>query len=223
MGNLQCIYSCRMLRVLRQNELIINIDESSYSRSVKKNYGWLPKGVSAPIINTRWTGRTSVVFALMSQGSWICMNVEDTTSSVDYWIFLMILSNYVKMWITTYQTPIKLMLDNASIHLSSSSKRTATFFNFEIHSLPPYSPNLSPVEMVFGISKRAITKSLQSRVIDFSKPSGKREIIASLKILDRDMVLKLWRKFIKEAKYCIVENKRDYIEKIAIRRSLQLN
>ena len=50
---LQSIYSCRMLRALKDDELLINVDESSYSRSIKRDYSWLPKGISSPIINTR--------------------------------------------------------------------------------------------------------------------------------------------------------------------------
>ena len=61
------------------------------------------------------------------------------------------------------------MVDNVSIHLYLYSKRAATCFNFEIYFLPSYSPNLSPVEIVFGKSKKAITKSLKSQEIDFSK------------------------------------------------------
>ena len=115
-------------------------------------------------------------FSLISEGIWIWMNVDKTTDSVDYWIFLMILSNNLKIWIKKYSKPVKLMVDNASIHLSLSSKRTATFYNFEIRSLPPYSPNFAPVEMVFGNCKKTIVKSLQNKVIDFSKPSGQKEI-----------------------------------------------
>ena len=215
---LQCIYSWRMLRTLKRNEILINIDESSFSRSVKWNYGWLPKGWSAPILNTRWVGRISIIFALISEGSWLCMSVNDTTKSIDYWIFLMLLSNFIKIRIAQCETPVKLMVDNASIHLSTPSKRTATFYNFEIHSLPPYSPNLSPVEMVFGISKKIIAKSIRSKVIDFGKPSGKKAIINSFMGLDKCTVLKLWKKFIKEAKACIYENLWEYNEKKMIRR-----
>ena len=113
----------------------------------------------------------------MSEGNWLCMNVDETTKSSDYWLFLIILCNYLKYWISQNQTPIKLVVDNASIHLSQQSKRAATFFYFEIHSLSLYSPNLSPVEMIFGMNKRSIASTLRHTKINFSKPTGRKEII----------------------------------------------
>ena len=148
------------------------------------------------------------------------MNVDKTTDSVDYWIFLMILSNYVEMWIQKYSESVKLIIDNASIHLSLSSKRTAMFYNFEIHSFLPFPPNLAPEEMVFGICKKTIVKSLQNKVINFSKPGWQKGIITSLKIFDKSTVINLWRKFIKEAKYCIIKSKKEYLEKKMMERFL---
>ena len=58
---LQAIFSCRMLRALKENEILINIDESSYNRSVKLDYNWLTRRISSSIINTRWVGRTLII------------------------------------------------------------------------------------------------------------------------------------------------------------------
>ena len=215
---LQAIFFCRMLRALRENEILINIDESSYKRSVKLDYSWFPRGISSPIVNTRWIGRTSIIFALMSEGNWLCMNVDGTTKSSDYWLFLMILCNYVKYCIPQNQTPIKLVVDNASIHLSQQSKRAATFLNFEIHSLPPYSPNLSLVEMVFGMSKRSIAGTLRHTKINFSESTGRKEIINSFRWLNTPTVLKLWGNFVKEAKGWIRWSRKVYLESRAFTR-----
>ena len=65
---LQSIFWSRILAEIHKNQIAVNIDESSFSKSVKWNYSWLPKGESWPIVNANWTGTASVIFALMSFG-----------------------------------------------------------------------------------------------------------------------------------------------------------
>ena len=48
---LQSIFSSRMLTAIHRKEFIINVDGSNFSRSIKNNYSWLPKGKSLPILN----------------------------------------------------------------------------------------------------------------------------------------------------------------------------
>ena len=202
---MQTIYSWRIFRGLRQQELIINIDESSYSRTIKRNYSWLPIGYLSPILNTRWTGRVSIIFSLFNTGDWLWMSVGGTTKSKEYCLFLMILDSYTKMWVCKQRTPIKLMVDNASIHVSKESKRIWNYLNFEIHALPPYSPNLSPVEMIFGISKRKIAFVPSSTKINFSSSRGRMTIINSFNTLSKRVIVGLWRELVKQAKICIMK------------------
>ena len=53
----QSIFSSRVLADILNNKLIINIDECVFNRDLKKQYSWLPKGITSPIINTIATGR----------------------------------------------------------------------------------------------------------------------------------------------------------------------
>ena len=47
------------------------------------------------------------------------------------------------------------MLDNASIHKTSRVREAAVARGFRIEYLPPYSPELNPIELVFGTLKPA--------------------------------------------------------------------
>ena len=49
-------------------------------------------------------------------------------------------------------------MDNASIHSSKKTSRAIAELGLRIELLPPYSPNLAPVELVFGITKNLIAK-----------------------------------------------------------------
>ena len=68
---LQYIFSWRILREIRAETLLINVDESSYNIFTKRNYSWLPIGSSYPILNDKWIGRTSIIFGLVSNGDWL--------------------------------------------------------------------------------------------------------------------------------------------------------
>ena len=58
---MQSIFGCRMLEAIHQREYLINVDEASYSRCVKTEYSWLPRGRSNPIINSRYFGRACLI------------------------------------------------------------------------------------------------------------------------------------------------------------------
>ena len=52
-----------MLAIHKKNS-IVNIDESSFNRSVRSHYSWLLRGSSHPILNTFLTERATVIFGL---------------------------------------------------------------------------------------------------------------------------------------------------------------
>ena len=92
---LQSIFSWRILREIRAEALLISFDESSYGMFTKKNYSWLPIGSSNPILNDKWIGRTSIIFGLVSNGDRLWINVDETTKSSDYWLFIMLLKKFL--------------------------------------------------------------------------------------------------------------------------------
>ena len=42
---------------------LINVDESSFDRSTRNNYSWLPKGEDNPIVNDRVSGKATLILA----------------------------------------------------------------------------------------------------------------------------------------------------------------
>ena len=206
---LQSIYSWRILEDMRSDRVLVNVDESSYSRSIKTNYTWLPIGSAHPVLNINWTGRISVIFGLISNGDWIWMTAGGTTKTFDYWIFLMLLSKYIKILFRGQATSIKLLVDNASIHVSSKSKLICSHYGFEINTLPPYSPNLAPVELVFALSKKSVCKELTKKKLNFDKPIERAVVHNSFRKISKKEGLEIWRKFINEAKSCIFNAMKD--------------
>ena len=199
------IFSSRILSAVYEKRLIVNIDESSYNRSVKSNYSWLPIGCSSPILNTNCTGRTTIILGLFSNGHWLWMSVNGTTKAKHFWIFLQLLHKFIENCWEEQVDTIKVVFDNARIHLTDGVKKLWTYLKLEINTLPAYTPQLAPVETVFGISKRQILKQSSGKPINFGKPSGKRAVMDSLKSLSVEIWIKIWARFIRIAKRWIVE------------------
>ena len=153
---LQAIFSWRIMKEIEQNRWIINIDESSYSRSIKTNYSWLPKGKRKAIINSAWIRSANMIFGLWTNGNWIGILSSRTTMSDDFWRFLLIVQNFIKMCLYLKVEDVTISLDNAPIHLSSRTRRAAHIMGLRVMWLPPYSPSLAPVEWVFGLSKKKL-------------------------------------------------------------------
>ena len=208
---LQAIFSSQLLLKIYQNRLLINIDESKFTRSVKINYSYLPKGESSSIINTTCTGSTSLIWAFLTNGNWLWMTVNDTTKSVDFWLFLYILNQYVTKWFENQLNYVTLTMDNASIHLTKQSKELSKDLGFEIMTLPPYCPQLAPWELVFGMVKKIVSKGSIDKCINFSKSSGKVVIAKALQSLDTIKTLNMWKNIIHQAKRIIIEVRSELI------------
>ena len=91
----QSIFSAKLLSEIYDDTLIINIDENSFSRSVKSNYSWLPIRQSSDIINVSSQGRISLTWGLMINGHWIWLMSQDTTTIQEFCVFLHILRMFV--------------------------------------------------------------------------------------------------------------------------------
>ena len=79
------------------------------------------------------------------------------------------------------------------------------FLGLEINMLPPYTPQLEPVELVFGMSKKRIQRQDVRQQINYGNPSGKKSVMDLLRNLDVTTCCKIWTKFIKISKSCIIE------------------
>ena len=124
----QSIFWSRIMLKIYQSKFIVNIDESSFNRSVRSHYSWLPKGSSHSILNTFWTGRTTVIFGLWTNGKWLAMTLDGTTNSESFILYLLILTNFVKISFKNIEFPIIWVLDNAAVHTTENTKISSKAF-----------------------------------------------------------------------------------------------
>ena len=203
------LYWTEFLSMTLKGDIIINIDESSFDRSLRQNYSWLPKGESNFIINDVYKGKTTLIVGTWNSGQWIEIMTPGTVDSKIFCIFLMILELVVKnLKYNDKEMPI-VLLDNAKTHWSNYTKKVWRELIFETRFLPPYWPELAPVEQIFGAVKNKLRRVENFETANFEKEEGIMRICCSLKSLSKEFLLKIWINTINEAKKTVLSFKRE--------------
>ena len=188
---MQWIFSKKVMNYIDNKKLIFNIDESTFSRSIKCNYSWLPCGKSNAIVNSNRTGRANVTFCLSTDGNWFSLISDKTTDFLKFWRYLLFLKEFINLWMKVDTRDVIYTLYNAPVHVSLKTKKFAEQLDMKLLLLSPYSPSLAPTECVFGASKKKM------KIINFSKSSGKMEIAEWLKMIDKNSRISIWMQFFK--------------------------
>ena len=128
----------------------------------------------------------------------------------------MFLKKFLKSLKMNNKGTLKLLVDNASIHISKESRRTWAYKHFEINTIPAYSLNLVPVELVFALSKKYIRRQSTIGKINFQNRSGKVTVMNSFARIEKEIYRGFWFEFVKQAKQWIIEVRWKQRKKITI-------
>ena len=131
------------------------VDECGIDKYLYREYAWAPRGerVVAEISGRKFR-RVNIV-AGICQGEWVApLEYDGTTDSIlfEFW-FEYCLMPEVKHGST-------IVLDNATFHRKSILPAIASRFGCEVLFLPPYSPDLNPIEHKWAWLKRHLRKIL---------------------------------------------------------------
>lgn len=134
---------------------LIYIDESGCDKSIDiKNKGWSKKGTTPVQIKRLQRGQRFQILPAYSQDGIIyCEVFEGSTDSERFEEFLERLLPYCGKWPEPRSV---LIIDNASIHHSERVQQLCDDAGVVLLYLPPYSPDLNPIEEFFGELKRYI-------------------------------------------------------------------
>ena len=124
------LFCTELLKMLLSKELIIIVDESSWYRSLKMEYSWLPRGRSYSIINNIFTGKANLILGTMNNGDWIAMIHSETGDKLKFWLFLKVLE---KVWLIQRREIITKLILALSIYFTGfpvNSKNIYWLYNF---------------------------------------------------------------------------------------------
>ena len=129
------------------DEPILFIDAIHPTQATKISYGWIKKGEDKPIETTGSRTRLNIVGAidLKDLSSAIIKRYDTVNSENMQDFFEKIRARY------SQKKNIHLILDGAGYHRAKDLISKAEELNIKLHYLPPYSPNLNPIERLWKI------------------------------------------------------------------------
>jgi len=136
---------------------IICIDETYVHSNIFSKYGWAPKGKRLEHFVKSNPTKYSIIVAIS------CNGIEQymiSNKNINKSIYIKFISELCKI-----HNNKKFLMDNVSFHKSKEIKEKIEKSSNEIIFIPPYSPELNPIEEVFSNFKRKITRHSNDYVI----------------------------------------------------------
>jgi len=137
---------------LPKDEVIYFLDASHPQHQTKLACGWIEKGVRKPEKMTACQKRVNLIAGINLANH----HVEYAEAK---WINGESIEAFLKQLISAQPTAKKIHIvwDNAGYHRSQAIRDFVETTNIELHFLPPYSPNLNPIERLWKIMHENVT------------------------------------------------------------------
>lgn len=130
-----------------KDESILFIDAVHPTQATKISHGWIQTGQDKPIETTRSRSRLNIIGALnLSDIAGTIINDYETINSENIVRFFCQIREHYPL-----EHKLHIILDGAGYHRSDLVRDAAFVLNIELHYLPPYSPNLNPIERLWKV------------------------------------------------------------------------
>jgi transposase len=134
------------------SEPILFMDSMHPSMATKLGYGWIKKGEDKTVDTTASRTRVNIVGAI--QLGRLDKMVVDEYKTVNSESIIDILKKIKKKY--RKSKTVHLILDGAGYHKSEIVKKCAKKLKIKLHFLPPYSPNLNPIERLWKVMNEKV-------------------------------------------------------------------
>jgi len=149
------------------------IDESGSHLSLTRRFGRAPRGERVTErVPRNYGSQTSVISAVGRSGASATMTVE---GAVDTAVFNVYVEQVLRPTIATGDI---LILDNLSAHRASCLERVAAECGASVIWMPPYSPDFSPIELMWSKIKTAL-RAAKAR----TREELERALVAALELV----------------------------------------
>jgi len=133
----------------------------------KASHGWIRTGKEKALFTTASRTRMNITGAInLSTMDVIANDYEKINGDSLLDFFTVIKKQYPNAPL------IHIILDNAGYHKNKDFQKMASEYGFKLHFLPPYSPNLNPIERLWKIMNEEVRNNKF-----FAKPKEFREAI----------------------------------------------
>ena len=138
----------------RDGKRFVFVDECSTNTSLSPIYGWSRRGKRVCFEAPRnWGANLTLLSSMSAEGMGASMVVEGATTKA-------VFETYVERVLAPTLTPGQLVvMDNLSSHKGSRIRELLEGRGCELLYLPPYSPDLNPIEEAFAKLKALLRKA----------------------------------------------------------------
>ena len=155
---LKSVFLLEFSNLINKDCILVNVDEVIFSNSTKWNYSWGLKGKVNVSSNIGFTESLAIFGAITSKGDWFFSNLTENNNSEEFFKFINKLIIWLWEDLKINIMNLVLMIDNSPVDTSRNSMKNLNELNCLVVFLPPYTPQLEPIEMMFHIMKRKICK-----------------------------------------------------------------
>jgi transposase len=150
---LRCAWRVMVAERVEPEQLVF-VDEMGTNTSLSPVYGWSKKGERAHCSVPRNRGKNTTVLSSMSvEGMGPSLAVEGASTAL-------VFEAYVERVLApTLRKGRVVVMDNLSAHKGERVRELIEGLGCELVYLPPYSPDLNPIEEAFGKMKDLIRKA----------------------------------------------------------------
>jgi transposase len=140
-----------LLNTTLEDEPILFADGVHPTMATKVAYGWIKRGTDKPIATTASRTRMNLMGAINLQTMAVTVESFETLDSeamVQYWE--QVKAAYPKA------PKIHIILDRGPYNMSIKTREAAEKLGIKLHFLPPYSPNLNPIERLWKVMNERV-------------------------------------------------------------------
>ena len=194
------LFSIKIRSELNPQTLIINWDEWSINRNTKSNYSWSLVGINKEFKNSALTGSISLIMSIFSNEVWFVMLSNSTTNSEIFTHYLIKMNDWINKNNMFGYSKAFILLDNWPYHKSKRTLDKLKRIKMNLMFLPPYSPSLAPIELIFGLIKQKLCKQSIGVKLNLNTKEASKKILDVIKSLSKQCVIKTFAKFYEEIK-----------------------
>ena len=195
LSKLRKIFSIKFSKNVNEDTLIINVDESTLSRSCKSFYSWSKKGQSTEFKNIIFQGSLSMILAVSFDENWLMGIKRNTINSNSFVQFIANLEKWVNDNNRFGYIDILITLDNCRWHFSKLSLIALSKIKMRVMFLCPYSPDFAPVEQWFSFIKQKLILNNKTKYINLNNDLPLTPINNSVKDLKQSIIKNYYRRF----------------------------
>jgi transposase len=175
-----------------EKEAIYFADSVHPQHQTKLAYGWILKGERKPIAATKKQYRLNFMGGICLKGHRFIYKQSEKVDAKSIKEFLRELRRE-----NAGQNKIHVILDNAGYHKSKEVIGYARELLIELHYLPPYSPNLNPIERLWKLMHENVTynkyyekfSEFKDATLEFLKTVGRKKKILRARVTDNFQIL----------------------------------